>query len=404
MVRPSVQTLLSQNCRTIKSPKMKKISTVLIFILGFNPVFSQDWKGIAVPADAGVGKVWELQPMSDDFNYTAEAKNKGADFLKRWTDFYHNAWTGPGLTIWSREHSLVADGFLQIPATRLSPNKINAGCITSKERVIYPVYVEARAKITNSVLANAVWLLSPDDTQEIDIIEAYGSSYSEGAQKDQTWFAERMHLSHHVFIRSPFQDYQPTDAGSWYTDGTLWRNDFRRIGVYWKDPWNLEYYVDGKMVRKVSGKDIIDPKNFTNGTGLSKEMDLIINVEDQNWRSDQKITPTDSELANKDNHTFKVDWVRIYKPVNEIITSVEDADTKPLEIFPNPVTDSMTIKSEKVIKQLVFINENGALIKTELVNGNSKLISINDLKSGVYVLRILFENGQETTKKITVVR
>ena len=125
-----------------------------------------------------------------------------------------------------------------------------------------------------------------------------------------------MHLSHHLFIRNPFQDYQPKDEGSWYLNGTLWRNDFHRIGMYWRNPFHLEYYVDGKLVRTTSGPEMIDPKKLANGKGLTKEMDIIINMEDQAWRHDQGITPTDEELANKENHTFKVDWIRVYKPVD----------------------------------------------------------------------------------------
>ncbi|MGS0527370.1 hypothetical protein ACU8V7_21535 [Zobellia nedashkovskayae] len=51
-------------------------------------------------------------------------------------------------------------------------------------------------------------------------------------------------------------------------------------------------------------------------------MDIIINTEDQTWRStpasglqSQTVTPTDGELDNLDNNTFKVDYIRIYKPV-----------------------------------------------------------------------------------------
>lgn len=290
-----------------------------------------DWKLIEVPADAGTGKKWEFQDMSDDFNYDAPADNKGATFLSKWTDFYHNAWTGPGLTVWSRSFSLVKDGFLQIPTARVtgSATKMNMGCITSTKRVLYPVYVEVKMKIMNSTLASNTWLLSPDDTQEIDIVEAYGSSFSEKANADLSYFAKKIHLSHHVFIRTPFADYQPTDSGTWYSDNanTLWRNDYHRYGVYWIDPWTLEYYIDGQKVRTISGKNLIDPKFYTNSvnqgdtsndtrTGLSKEMDIIINTEDQDWRSNQNHTPTDNELSNKDNHTLKVDWIRIYKPVN----------------------------------------------------------------------------------------
>lgn len=308
--------LIFSGLLSCKNDTLSKRSTNLVSPVKEQPSNNFDWKDIPIPASAGTGKTWELQVFSDDFNYTAEADNKGSEFLNKWTDSYHNNWKGPGLTVWDRKHSFVKEGFLQIPASRLNgTNKVSTGCITSKERVIYPVFIEARAKISNSVLASNVWLLSPDDTQEIDILEAYGASFSNNAQKDQTWFAERIHLSHHVFIRSPFQDYQPTDEGSWYhKNGTLWRDDFHRVGVYWIDPYNLEYYVDGVLVRKVSGLDIIDPKNFTNGTGLNKAMDIIINVEDQTWRSDQGVTPTDADLENKKDHTFKVDWIRIYKP------------------------------------------------------------------------------------------
>ncbi|MCJ8163296.1 family 16 glycosylhydrolase [Pontibacter sp. E15-1] len=300
------------------------------------PTAASDWKSIPVPASAGADKVWQFQEMSDDFEYEALADNKGTTFFAKWDDFYHNGWKGPGLTEWDRSHSLVAGGYLQLPASRKpGSEKINLGCITSKSRVVYPVYIEARAKVMNSTLASDVWLLSPDDTQEIDIVEAYGAAYSESAQKDHSYFEKKIHISHHVFVRNPFQDYQPLDAGTWYKNGTTWREDFHRYGVYWKDPWHLEYYIDGVLVRTVSGKAMIDPKHFTNATepgntsvdtrtGLSKEMDIIINTEDQTWRSSpasglqsDTFTPTDSELAKKEDHTFKVDWIRIYKPVEK---------------------------------------------------------------------------------------
>ncbi|SHJ09865.1 Glycosyl hydrolases family 16 [Pseudozobellia thermophila] len=299
-------------------------------------IASPDWQDIPVPVESEAGVVWQLQDLSDDFNYEAKADDKGRDFLSKWDDFYHNQWAGPGLTEWRRDRSYVTDGQLHMWATRKpGSDKINMGCITSKKRVIYPVYIEARAKIMNSTLASNVWLLSPDDTQEIDIVEAYGADYSESAQKDHSYFSKKIHISHHVFIRDPFQDYQPKDAGSWYSNGTTWNRDYHRFGVYWKNPWHLEYYIDGQLVRTVSGKDMIDPFFYTNATrpgdpsvdtrtGLSKEMDIIINTEDQTWRStpasglqSETYTPTDNELENIENNTFKVDWIRVYKPVEK---------------------------------------------------------------------------------------
>ena len=297
----------------------------------------EDYSTMAVPADPGSGLEWKFQDFSDDFEYEAPAGNKGDAFFNKWDDFYHNNWSGPGLTEWSRDIPFVADGLLQIPAKRKAgTDKISTGCITNKTRVQYPVYVEARAKIMNSVLANGIWMLSPDDTQEIDIMEAYGAAYSESAQASHSWYEVRMHISHHVFIRDPFQDYQPKDAGSWFMkDNIKWREDYHTYGVYWRDPWHLEYYIDGELIRTVSGKDQIDPLFYTNATnpgdtsadtrtGLSKEMDIIIDVEDQDWRSSpasgnqsDTYTPTDNELSDTEGHTLKVDWIRIYKPVEK---------------------------------------------------------------------------------------
>ncbi|MBJ7880137.1 beta-agarase [Gelidibacter salicanalis] len=295
------------NCSESNSDDQTKIEEVPEEI-------EETWITIPVPANPGTGMKWEFQAnVSDDFEYEAPADGKSATFLSKWNDWYHNAWTGPPPTEWKRSNSLVTNGKLKILATRPEGTAItNTGIITSKTRVQYPVYIEARVKIMNSVLANAFWLLSPDDTQEIDIVEAYG-----GDRWTNTWFSpKRVHLSHHVFIRDPFQDWQPSDEGSFYTDNsTVWRNDYHRFGVYWKDPWNLEYYINGQLVRTRSGVSEIDPLNYTNGTGLNKEMDVIINAEDQTWRAEMGLTPTDEELHIPDNNTFKIDWIRVFKPV-----------------------------------------------------------------------------------------
>ena len=205
----------------------------------------------------------------------------------------------------------MTNGHLGIEANRRKgTNRVYTGVVSSKKTFTWPLFVEAKVKISGLVLASNVWMLSADSTQEIDILEAYGSD-----RKGQEWVAKRLHLSHHVFVRKPFQDYQPVDEGTWYFNGTTWSEDFHRIGVHWRDPWHLEYYVDGELVRTVSGKEKIDSKGFTRGTGPSKPMHLIINAEDQNWRSDDQITPTDEELADPNKSIMWVDWIRVYKGV-----------------------------------------------------------------------------------------
>lgn len=322
----------------------KHISCCIALMLISIVSLAADWDAYPVPANAGAGKIWQLQPQSDEFNYSFSATASAATFGGKWTNFYHNTWEGPGPTRWMRENTSVSGGQLQIKATRvagetktydvdLNLDGVNeqftspatrAGCITSTTRVKYPVFVEARVKIANAVMASDVWLLSPDDTEEIDILEAYGGK---AARND--WFAQRLHLSHHLFIRNPFTDYQPRDASTWYAgDGvTYWADNWVRIGVNWVSPTRLEYYVNGKLVKvmdklnTVDGIDGIDPWNITGGKGITKEMDIIINMEDQNWNAAQGRQPTDAEITNTNNHTFKVDWIRVYKPVTATASS-----------------------------------------------------------------------------------
>lgn len=376
---------------------------------------AQDWAAYEVPANAGEGMTWALQSeVSDDFNYTSDADEKSDEFKAKWTDFYHNNWTGPAPTVWKRNHSYVADGKLKLKSSRTEGETTtissggqsytlpttNLACITSQHRIKYPVYVECYVKIMNSVLASDVWLLSPDDTQEIDICEAYG-----GERYTNDWFSnKRLHLSHHVFIRSPFADWQPSDEGSFYTDGTtVWSNDYHRIGVYWKDPWNLEYYVDGQLVRTRSGKNQIDPNYYTNAvnqgdtdndtrTGLSKEMDIIINTEDQTWRAIQGLSPTDRELGLEDDNTFNVDWIRIYKPVSA--SAIEEQELSTLKMYPNPIENTLKVSSTETLKHLYIYDLQGGLMQESALSGQVACIDTKHLIAGHYLVSTELNNGK----------
>ncbi|WP_246147090.1 LamG domain-containing protein, partial [Seonamhaeicola marinus] len=307
---------------------------------------NQSFTDIEVPANAGDGLIWEFQEdLSDDFEYEYAGEPNLATFGNgKWTNFYHNTWNGPGPTIWRHENVTASGGNLRLLTTRVdgetktygasngnrTDKATRLGCITSTKRVKYPVFVEARVLVANAFFASDIWMLSPDDTQEIDILEAYGA---QNPRNEQSWFSERFHISHHVFIRNPFQDYQPKDASTWQkVDGYPYTSsDWVRIGVYWKSPTHLEYYINGNLIKVMDNLDTvgdkhgIDPLNYTSPTGnaadrtgLSKEMDIIINAEVQNWNAEQGRMPTDEEIANnQEDHTLKVDWIRVFKPVSQ---------------------------------------------------------------------------------------
>ncbi|KAA1243459.1 T9SS type A sorting domain-containing protein [Aquimarina sp. RZ0] len=440
---------------------MKKTQIYFTIFMASLSISAQDWNGVPVPADAGIGKTWELQSeTSDDFNYLFNETNQFSNFgSDKWYNFYHNSWDGPGTTYWKYNHVSVDGDDLVLRASRWGqggetalprttfPNKmgrpadgVNAGCITSTKKVLYPVFVESSVSVADIVLASDVWLLSPDDTQEIDIIECYG-----GDEQGNAFFAEFIHLSHHSFIRDPFTDYQPRDLDSWWSRSDVsvwgeycWNNGDRRyvrIGVNWISPVHFEYYIDGELVRVLYNKafatkrngtwtytyptmtngeldfdsngfqtavqfatgnsysfqtleaannassvSVIDPGNFQGGNGFTKEMDIIINVESQNWHVEANRTPTDDQLSNPDRNTMKVDWIRVYKPVDQNLSVDDILLENEVAVYPNPVKDVLNLH-EKITSWELY-SMTGSVLKV----GTKKNINVTDLPAGVYFI------------------
>jgi len=316
---------------------MKKNAVALFLFLTYCiSALAYEWDGTPIPVQPESGKRWQLQSISDDFSYYSSYGNRPNQFSQRWKDSFINPWTGPSLTEWNPGHVWSNGDLMAVQAhQKAGSNKIYMGCMSSRQAFTYPLFVEAKVKLASLMASNNVWMLSADSTEEIDVMETYPSDRS-----GQEWFDQRIHLSHHVFIRQPFQDYQPRDeegvAGTWYWEDSndSWRDGFVRVGMYWRDPWHLEYYINGKWVRtldkmsysyldefgqKVSHArnfNIIDKYNYTNGTGLSKPMHLIINMEQQSWRTDLGHIPSAEELEDSNNKNIMwVDWIRVYKAI-----------------------------------------------------------------------------------------
>ncbi|XPF96226.1 hypothetical protein ACM9HF_09525 [Colwellia sp. RE-S-Sl-9] len=332
---------------------MNKFIPLCLLTFAFS-ASAADWSEYPVPAKLDKGQTWQLDPLSDDFNYNAPAKGKSNEFFSRWKEGYIGAWSGPGKTVWEPLHSSVKDGKLVLIASRVPldyPEKekaggVFAGSITSKKSVLYPIFMEARVKFSNTVLASDFWLLSQDSTQEIDIIEHYAGDGvdidGDGViDNDNSYFAKKLHISNHMFIRKPFTDYQPSDKngvfGTYYWEESRknWRDDYVRIGTYWKSPNHIEYFVNGKWVRTITntGYSFVNPKgkvetyqtdfnpmdkfNYNHGKGLDKPMRVILNIEDQDWRNKRGLTPTDADLLDDSKNNYIIDWVRFYKPISQ---------------------------------------------------------------------------------------
>lgn len=293
-------------------------SLPILFLLCFtNVATGQDWAKLPVPAEAGPGQTWRLQKeLSDDFNYSGKKKKR---FHKRWHDHYFNKWTGPGLTEWQKDHSSVTNGKLVIRASRRAgTERVNCGIITGKTELMYPVYTEARIKVSNLELSSNFWFLSRDSRREIDVLEVYGGA-------ERAYYARNMSTNFHVFLRGEktgiTSDFNYQNHVT-LPDAANWRDEFHTFGMFWKSPTEIYFYIDGKKLptgsweqAEMFDKDYTKTPMDKDKYVMDKPLVMILDTEDHHWRSRQGIVAGDTDLADSGKNRMLVDWVRTYKLV-----------------------------------------------------------------------------------------
>ena len=68
--------------------------------------------------------------------------------------------------------------------------------------------------------------------------------------------------------------------------------------------------------------------------------------------------------------------------------SIEEQNFDDVKVFPNPATDILYITSSKTIAEIEIVNVMGQVVKRMEVNADNVVCDVEDLKAGVYVVRI----------------
>jgi len=181
-------------------------------------------------------------------------------------------------------------------------DRVNTGIVTGKEDLMYPVYTEARIKVSHLELSSNFWFLSRDSRREIDVLEVYGGA----AKGNFASITSDFNASNHVML----------------PDSANWRDDFHTFGMFWKSPTEVYFYIDGKQLPTGSWEqaEMFD-KGYTKTTMdkaqyvMDKPLVMILDTEDHAWRSRQGIVAQDEDLADPAKNLMLVDWVRTYRLV-----------------------------------------------------------------------------------------
>ncbi len=74
-------------------------------------------------------------------------------------------------------------------------------------------------------------------------------------------------------------------------------------------------------------------------------------------------------------------------------SSIEDLKESS-KIYPNPVKDQLTIElSSATIQEVQLFDMQGRLVRSEVVNGYRTQLTVDDLRTGMYLLRVITEHG-----------
>ena len=80
-------------------------------------------------------------------------------------------------------------------------------------------------------------------------------------------------------------------------------------------------------------------------------------------------------------------------------TNIEENVALEIALFPNPATDILNITSSETISEIEIVNTLGQVVKRIEVNADNAVCDVEDLKAGVYVVRIHTEGAVVSQRK-----
>jgi hypothetical protein len=106
--------------------------------------------------------------------------------------------------------------------------------------------------------------------------------------------------------------------------------------------------------------------------------------------------------SNKDAWLLRIDKDGCAN-VNCTPLNISKSNANTFQIYPNPAHEILQVSSDETIKQCLFYDISGKVIMTIDSFQGGKNIDVSNFSDGLYLLKIKFINGEERSKKISIV-
>ena len=74
---------------------------------------------------------------------------------------------------------------------------------------------------------------------------------------------------------------------------------------------------------------------------------------------------------------------------NANLSGIDEAIGKSLRIYPNPVSNELTVQGEQIIEQVNIFNQTGTLVRQYNVNAMEAQIDMSSFTSGFYIIEVV---------------
>lgn len=314
-----------------------------------------------------------------------------------------DAWDGSKWTkpLWNygepvqmlNNNSGVAGGKLWIQATLDSgaTRWFETSRVMSRTRISYPMYTECSMKTAHISAYNTFWMNNGDinNRDEIDMCEN-NSKPSLSGNNDWPYLMQSQYFltvsGNDERAKGNFDNRNLSSTNP--LRGVKWNEDYHRIGVWWKDKNNIQFYLDGEPAGSVS-----TTRDFT------RELNIIWDLWTIDARWSGGITNQD-DLRYDSLNTMRVDWIHTFKLVSTTAIELEEAAPNMIELYPNPAQEQLNITLLAPLKpgaQILIYDHMGKLMVTKAFTQKMLQISTHALPSGLYVVQV--ENGEQSTSQ-----
>ena len=156
----------------------------------------------------------------------------------------------------------------------------------------------------------------------------------------------------------------------------------RTITVTEDATYRAEFAIDQHTITVESDDEAMGTVNGSNTYDYGAEIQISASALD----GYQFVSWNDGNTDNPRTITVVADAEYIAYFIS--LTGIDESAVSEIALFPNPATDILNIASSETISEIEIVNVMGQVVKRIEVNADNAVCDVEDLKSGVYVVRI----------------